>query len=190
MGILQMSINVIKFDWDLCKKVDEVLAKHKVQFFYTKYIQILDKKYKGDMYNFELNYGDYETVKFSKFKNLAFAKKVVNVPNDFIVLKLSDGFIREICMPPKLKEIKDFQDIQWEWQPVNSLEDLDNKLTEMETTYKEVVEFYKKPEIKELLKTIVAINEKEEEIKQLREETKTKIQKQINKIINITNDFK
>lgn len=142
------------------------------------------------MYNFELNYGDYETVKFSKFKNLAFAKKVVNVPNDFIVLKLSDGFIREICMPPKLKEITDFQDIQWEWQPVNSLEDLDNKLTEMETTYKEVVEFYKKPEIKELLKTIVAINEKEEEIKQLREETKAKIQKQINKIININNDFK
>lgn len=187
-----MSINVIKFDWDLCKKVDEVLAKHKVQFFYTKYIQILDKKYKGDMYNFELNYGDYETVKFSKFKNLAFAKKVVNVPNDFIVLKLSDGFIREICMPPKLKEIKDFQDIQWEWEwhPVNSLEDLDNKLTEMETTYKEVVEFYKTPEVKELLKTIVAINEKEEEINQLREETKTKIQKQINKIINITNDFK
>ena len=185
-----MSINVIKFDWDLCKKVDEVLAKHKVQFFYTKYIQILEKKYKGDMYNFELNYGDYETVKFSKFKNLAFAKKVVNVPNDFIVLKLSDGFIREICMPTKLKEIKDFQDIQWEWQPVNSLEDLDNKLTEMETTYKEVVEFYKKPEIKELLKMIVAINEKEEEIKQLREETKAKIQKQINKIININNDFK
>ena len=184
-----MSINVIKFDWDLCKKVDEVLAKHNVQFFYTKFIQILDKKYKGDMYNFELNYGDEEYVKFSKFKNLSFTKKVVNVPNDFAVLKLDDGFIREICMPPKLKEIKDFQDIQWEWQPVNSLEDLDNKLTEMETTYKEVVEFYKKPEVKELLKTIVAINEKEEEIKQLREETKAKIQNQINKIINITNDF-
>ena len=184
-----MSINVIKFDWDLCKHVDEVLAKHNVQFFYTKFIQILDKKYKGDMYNFELNYGDEEYVKFSKFKNLSFTKKVVNVPNDFAVLKLDDGFIREICMPPKLKEIKDFQDIQWEWQPVNSLEDLDNKLTEMETTYKEVVEFYKKPEVKELLKTIDAINEKEEEIKQLREETKTKIQKQINKIINITNDF-
>ena len=184
-----MSINVIKFDWDLCKKVDEVLAKHNVQFFYTKFIQILDKKYKGDMYNFELNYSNYETVKFSKFKNLAFAKKVVNVPNDFVVLKLDDGFIREICMPPKLKEIKDFQDIQWEWQPVNSLEDLDNKLTEMEITYKEVVEFYKKPEVTELLKTIVEINEKEEEIKQLREETKAKIQKQINKIININNDF-
>ena len=60
----------------------------------------------------------------------------------------------------------------------------------METTYKEVVEFYKKPEVKELLKTIDAINEKEEEIKQLREETKAKIQNQINKIINITNDFK
>lgn len=185
-----MSINVIKFDWDLCKQVDEVLAKHNVQFFYTKFIQILDKKYKGDMYNFELNYGNEEYVKFSKFKNLSFTKKVVNVPNDFAVLKLDDGFIREICMPPKLIEIKDFQDIQWEWQPVNSLEDLDNKLTEMETTYKEVVEFYKKPEVKELLKTIDAINEKEEEIKQLREETKAKIQNQINKIINITNDFK
>lgn len=142
------------------------------------------------MYNFELNYGDEEYVKFSKFKNLSFTKKVVNVPNDFAVLKLDDGFIREICMPPKLIEIKDFQDIQWEWQPVNSLEDLDNKLTEMETTYKEVVEFYKKPEVKELLKTIVSINDKEEEIKQLREETKAKIQNQINKIINITNDFK
>lgn len=150
----------------------------------------MDKKYKGDMYNFELNYGDEEYVKFSKFKNLSFTKKVVNVPNDFAVLKLDDGFIREICMPPKLIEIKDFQDIQWEWQPVNSLEDLDNKLTEMETTYKEVVEFYKKPEVKELLKTIVSINDKEEEIKQLREETKAKIQNQINKIINITNDFK
>lgn len=33
------------------------------------------------------------------------------------------------------------------------------------------------------------IDRKEEEIKQLREETKTKIQKQINKIININNDF-
>lgn len=185
-----MSINVIKFDLDLCKQVDEILAKHNVQFFYTKFIQILDKKYKGDMYNFQANYGDYDYVKFSKFKNLSFAKKVVNIPTHFPVLKLDCGFIREICMPPKLKEIKDFQDIQWEWQPVNSLEDLDNKLTEMETTYKEVVEFYKKPEIKELLKTIVAINEKEEEIKQLREETKAKIQKQINKIINITNDFK
>lgn len=187
-----MRINVIKFDWDLCKQVDEILAKHNVQFFYTKFIQILDKKYKGDMYNFQANYGDYDYVKFSKFKNLSFAKNVVNIPTYFPVLKLDCGFIIEICMPPKLKEIKDFQDIQWEWEwhPVNSLEDLDNKLTEMETTYKEVVEFYKTPEVKELLKTIVAINEKEEEIKQLREETKTKIQKQINKIINITNDFK
>ena len=59
----------------------------------------------------------------------------------------------------------------------------------METTYKEVVEFYKKPEVKNLLKTMEVINEKEEEIKQLREETKARIQKQINKIINITNDF-
>lgn len=184
-----MSINVIKFDWDLCKQVDEILAKHNVKFFYTKFIQILDKKYKGNMYNFEANYGDDEYVRFSKFKNLAFAKKVVNVPNDFSVLRVSDGFIKDICMPPKLKEIKDFQDIQWEWHPVKSLEDLDNKLTEMETTYKEVVEFYKKPEVKDLLKTMAVINRKEEEIKQLREETKTKIQNQINKIINITNDF-
>lgn len=184
-----MSINVIKFDWDLCKQVDEILAKHNVQCSYTKFIQILDKKYKGNMYNFQANYGDDEYVKFSKFKNLAFAKKVVSIPNNFSVLRLSDGFIKDICMPPKLKEIKDFQDIQWEWEPVNSLEDLDNKLTEMETTYKEVVEFYKKPEVKMLLKTMVEINKKEEEIKILREETKTKIQNQINKIINITNDF-
>ena len=182
-------INVIKFDWDMCKQVDEILAKHNVQVNYTKFIQILDKKYKGDMYNFQANYGDDEYVKFSKFKNLAFAKKVVNIPNDFSVIRISDGFIKDICMPPKLKEIKDFQDIQWEWQPVNSLEDLDNKLTEMETTYKEVVEFYKKPEVKNLLKTMALINRKEEEIKQLREETKAKIQKQITKIINITNDF-
>ena len=41
-----MSINVIKFDWDLCKQVDEILAKHNVQCSYTKFIQILDKKYK------------------------------------------------------------------------------------------------------------------------------------------------
>lgn len=184
-----MSINVIKFDWDLCKQVDEILAKHNVQANYTKFIQILDKKYKGDMYNFQANYGDDEYVKFSEFKNLAFAKKVVNVSNDFSVLRISDGFIKDICMPPKLKEIKDFQDIQWDWKPVNSLEDLDNKLTEMETTYKEVVEFYKKPEVKKLMKTMLEINKKEEEIKQLREDTKTKIQKQINKIINITNDF-
>ena len=182
-------INVIKFDWDMCKQVDEILAKHNVQVNYTKFIQILDKKYKGDMYNFQANYGDDEYVKFSKFKNLAFAKKVVNIPNDFSVIRISDGFIKDICMPPKLKDIKDFQDIQWEWYPVNSLEDLDNKLTEMETTYKEVVEFYKKPEVKNLLKTMALINRKEEEIKQLREETKAKIQKQITKIINITNDF-
>jgi hypothetical protein len=184
-----MSINVIKFDWDLCKQVDEILAKHNVQANYTKFIQILDKKFKGNMYNFQANYGDYEYVKFSKFKNLIFAKKVVNVPNDFAVLKLTDGFISDICMPPKLKEIKDFQDIQWDWEPVQSLEDLDNKLTEMETTYKEVVEFYKKPEVKNLLKTMAVINRKEEEIKQLRKETKTKIQNQITKIININNDF-
>lgn len=189
MEILQM-INIIKFDLDMCKQVDEILAKHNVQFFYTKFIQILEKKYKGNMYDFQSNYCHDEYVKFSKFKNLAFAKKVVNVPNDFSVLRISDGFIKDICMLSKLQEIKDLQDIQWEWHPVNSLEDLDNKLTEMETTYKEVVEFYKIPEVKELLKTIVAINEKEEEINQLREETKTKIQKQINKIINITNDFK
>lgn len=182
-------INVIKFDWDLCKQVDEILAKHNVQVNYTKFIQILDKKYKGNMYNFQANYGDDEYVKFSKFKNLAFAKKVVNVPTDFSVLRISDGFIKDICMPPKLQEIQDFQDIQWDWKPVNSLEDLDNKLTEMETTYKEVVDFYKKPEVKALMKTMVEIKAKEEAIKQLREETRTKIQKQITKIINITNDF-
>jgi hypothetical protein len=184
-----MSINVIKFDWDLCKQVDEILAKHNVQVNYTKFIQILEKKYKGNMYDFQANYGDDEYVKFSKFKNLAFAKKVVDIPTDFSVLRVSDGFIKDICMPPKLKEIKDFQDIQWDWKPVNSLEDLDNKLTEMETTYKEVVEFYKKPEVKNLLKTMAVIDRKEEEIKQLRKETKTKIQNQITKIINITNDF-
>ncbi len=184
-----MCINVIKFDWDLCKQVDEILAKHNVHFSYTNFIQILDKKYNGNMYDYETIYCADEYVRFSRFKNLSFEKKVINVPNDFAVLKLSGGFIKDICMPPKLNEIKDFQDIQWDWKPVNSLEDLDNKLTEMETTYKEVVEFYKKPEIKKLLKTMDEFNEKEEEIKQLREETKTKIQKQINKIINITNDF-
>lgn len=182
-------INLIKFDWDLCKQVDEVFAKHNVQCSYTKFVQILDKKYKGNMYDYESNYSSYEYVKFSKFKNLIYAKKVINVPDDFAVIKLSDGFIKEICMPPKLKEIKDFQDVQWDWVPVKSIEDLDNKLTEMENTYKEVVEFYKKPEVKKLIKTMVEINEKEDEIKKLREETKTKIQKQINKIINITNDF-
>ena len=182
-------INVIKFDWDICKKVDEILAKHNIQINYTKFIQLLDKKYNGNMYDFQDNYGADVYVKFSKFKNLAFAKKVANVPNDCSVLRISDGFISDICMPPKLNEIKDFQDIQWDWKPVNSLEDLDNKLTEMETTYKEVVEFYKKPEVKNLLKTMTVINEKEKEIKQLREDTKTKIQMQINKIINITNDF-
>lgn len=182
-------INVIKFDWDICKQVDEILAKHNVQFSYTKFIQMLDKKYNGDMYKFELN-GDEEYVKFPKFKNLTYAKKVINVPNDFSVLMLDNGYISQICMPHKLQEIKDFQDIQWPWKPVNSLEDLDNKLTEMETTYKEVVEFYKKPEVKNLMKTMAEINSKEEEIKQLREETKAKIQKQITKIINITNDFK
>lgn len=36
---------------------------------------------------------------------------------------------------------------------------------------------------------MLEINKKDEEIKQLREDTKTKIQMQINKIINITNDF-
>lgn len=36
---------------------------------------------------------------------------------------------------------------------------------------------------------MLEINKKEEEIKQLREDAKTKTQKQINKIINITNDF-
>ena len=182
-------INLIKFDWDVCKQVDEVLAKHNVEFSYTKFVQILEKKYKGNMYDYEANYSDYEYVKFSKFKNLVFAKKVINVPSDFSVIKLSDGFIKDICMPPKLKEIKDFQDVQWDWVPVKSVEDLDNKLTEMETTYKEVVEFYKKPEVKKLIKTMIEINDKEDEIKKLREETKTKIQKQINKIINITNDF-
>lgn len=184
-----MSINVLKFDWDVCKQVDEIFAKHNIQCSYTKFIKILDKKYKGNMYDFAANYGDYEYIKFSKFKNLAYAKKVVNVPNDFAVIKIADGFIKDICMPPKLKEIQDFQDIQWTWKPVNSLEDLDNKLTEMETTYKEVIEFYKKPEVKELMKTMAEIKQKEEVIKELREETKTKIQKQINKIINITNDF-
>ena len=184
-----MRINVIKFDWDLCKQVDKILAKHNVQISYTKFIQILDNKYKGNMYDYAANYGTTEYVKFSKFKNLSFAKKVINVPNDFEVLMLSEGFIKDICMPPKLKEIKDFQDIQWEWKPVNSLEDLDNKLTEMEATYKEIVEFYKKPEVKKLMKTMLEINKKDEEIKQLREDTKTKIQMQINKIINITNDF-
>ena len=39
------------------------------------------------------------------------------------------------------------------------------------------------------MKTMAEFNQKEEAIKQLREETKTKIQNQINKIINITNDF-
>ena len=97
-----MSINVIKFDWDVCKQVDEIFAKHNVQFFYTKFIQILDKKYKGNMYNFDVNYSDDEYVKFSKFKNLAYAKKVVNIPTDFLVLRISDGFIKDICMPPKL----------------------------------------------------------------------------------------
>lgn len=141
------------------------------------------------MYDYVANYDADEYVRFSKFKNLTFAKKVINVPNDFEVLMLREGFIKDICMPPKLKEIKDFQDIQWDWKPVNSLEDLDNKLTEMETTYKEIVEFYKKPEVKKLMKTMLEINKKEKEIKQLREDTKTKIQNQINKIININNDF-
>lgn len=184
-----MSINVIKFDWNLCKQVDEILAKHNVQVNYTKFIQILDNKYKGNMYDYVANYDADEYVRFSKFKNLTFAKKVINISNDFEVLMLSEGFIKNICMPPKLKEIKDFQDIQWDWKPVNSLEDLDNKLTEMETTYKEIVEFYKKPEFKKLMKTMLEINNKEKEIKQLREDTKTKIQNQINKIININNDF-
>lgn len=72
-----MSINVIKFDWDLCKQVDEILVKHNVQVNYTKFIQNLDKKFKGNMYDYASNYGVNEYVRFSRFKNLTFAKKVI-----------------------------------------------------------------------------------------------------------------
>ena len=40
-----MSIDVIKFDWELCDKIDEILNKHKVNYSYRKYIEKINKQW-------------------------------------------------------------------------------------------------------------------------------------------------
>ena len=40
-----MSIDVIKFDWELCDKIDEIFNKHKVNYSYRKYIEKINKQY-------------------------------------------------------------------------------------------------------------------------------------------------
>ena len=184
-----MSIDVIKFDWELCDKIDEIFNKHKVNYSYRKYIEKINKQYNGDMYRFADDYGSYEWVKYPKFKLIQYGKNLVNTASDFEILQLSAGFIRKICLPPHLNEIEDFTDVNWSWVPIENVEDLDAKLTELENRYDELIKFYKKPEMKILLKSLDTVIEQEKALAKEKEELCNKLKTQVKKVINITNDF-
>lgn len=184
-----MSIDVIKFDWELCDKIDEIFNKHKVNYSYRKYVEKIYKQCDCDMYKFADDYGSYEWVKYPKFKLIQYGKNLVDTASDFEILQISAGFIRKICLPPHINEIEDFTDINWSWVPIENVEDLDAKLTELETRYDELIKFYKKPEMKTLLKSLDTVINQEKALAKEKEELCNKLKKQVKMVINITNDF-
>ena len=184
-----MSINFLNINWDVCDKVDEIFKKHKINFSYRKYIEKITKPYKGDMYQFTENFDSYGWVDYTKFKNIQYGKRVIEVEKDFDLLQLDGGFVRKVCLPPKIEDINAFDNVCWDWEYITDLEDLDNKLTEMETRYAALIKFFKSPEMKKSLAMIDKLNQESEEIDKKKMELREKIQKQIKKIININNDF-
>ena len=184
-----MSINIVKFDMDVCKKVDEILTKHQVKFSYTNYIKKLQKELKGDMRYFVDDFGRYDWVNFPKFKDLQKFKSKMDVADDFSILQLSSGFITRICLPPKLEEVNDFEHNEWSWSDIESLKDLDEKLTLIENRLEKMTKFYYSPEIKPMIVSFNELKEESDKLEEKKKELKEKINKQFKKVINITNDF-
>ena len=184
-----MKINLVKFDMDVCKKVDKILSKHQVKFSYTNYIKKLKKEIKGDMRYFVEDFGRYDWVNFPKFKNLQKYKGKIDIADDFSILQISSGFITRICLPPKIEEITDFEHNEWGWFDIESMKDLDDKLTLIETRLEKMIKFYYTPDIKIMMESFAELKEEANKIEEKKNELKVKINKQCKKVINITNDF-
>ena len=88
-----------------------------------------------------------------------------------------------------MEEVIDFEHNEWAWVDIESMKDLDDKLTLIETRLEKMIKFYYTPDIKNMLESFAKLKEEANKIEEKKEELKAKINKQCKKVINITNDF-
>ena len=185
-----MSIDVVKFDYDVCKKVDEILEKHNFKpSLYTNHIKKMEKDFKNDMKSFCDDYGDdwcIELKDYIPFKNY---KKVLKwEPAD--IIEIDAGFITSVYLPDKIEDsTTDLLEPDWDSEEIESLEDLDKQLTVFEARIKEYYDFISTPEFKSILKSIKDIKKIKDDHEEKVEEMENKLKKQIEKFIKMKKDF-
>lgn len=185
-----MSIDVVKFDYDICKKVDEILEKHNFKpSLYTKHIQKMEKDFKNDMKSFCDDYCEDYCIELKDYLPYKKYKKVLNwEPAD--IIEIDAGFITDVYLPDKIEQsTSDLFEPEWSGKYIESLEDLDEQLTEFEKRIKEYYDFINTPEFKSILKSMNDIQKIKDDHEDKVEEMENKLKKQIEKFIKLKKDF-
>ena len=186
-----MSIDVVKFDYDICKKVDEILEKHNFKpSLYTKHIQKMEKEFKNDMKSFCDDYGNDWYIELKDYLPYKKYRKVLKWEAADGIIEIDAGFITDVYLPDKIEHsTTDLFDPDWVGVDIESLEDLDKQLTEFETRIKEYYNFIITPEFKSILKSMKDIQKIKDDHEEKVVEMENKVKKQIEKFIKIKKDF-
>jgi molecular chaperone DnaK (HSP70) len=185
-----MSIDVVKFDYDICKKVDEILEKHNFKpSLYTNYIKKMEKDFKNDMKSFCDDYGENFCIELKDYLPYKKYKKVLNwEPAD--IIEIDAGFITDVYLPDKIEHSTTYLfEPEWSGENIETLEDLDKQLTEFENRIKEYYDFISTPEFNSILKSMKDIQKIKDDHEEKVLEMEYKLKKQIEKFVKMKKDF-
>lgn len=187
-------INIIKFDDKVIKDTDEILKKYFPKYDYVKYIEKLNKSIHGNMKQMcdDSHYGE---ITFKFYKDYKKYSRILKISSDEEIISIDDGFISKGYLPVEIKdkEIDFFSfelEFDWDCVLIESFEDLEEYLVELEKRLENYYFIYTNKETKPLFKKQKEIKREIQKKEKELEEYNKKMNAQIKKIVEINKDFK
>ena len=183
------SICSVKFDFEVIDKVDEILQKHGIKFSYHDYMEKLQKKYGIDMKTFCDDYTDDIYIDWNKCSAWKKKYKKLCINEDTSIIEIEHGFINQVYYPEKIDNNETYEVVFDEGEYIDSLEELDKWLTEIETRLDGYLHLITSKDTKDLYKDFLACNEEKDNIEKQINEKKKKIRQSINLVLSAKKDF-
>ena len=184
-------ISFLKFDLDICEQIDSIFKEYGIKVSYKHYIESLQKKYKDKMDEFCDNYGRDVYINLNDFGCIKpYLNRKFILDKKEGVIYIENGFIKTVYVPSKLNGIVDIDEfLKWEPCYIETIEDLKESLKLFKDRFMEYVKVFDSPDVKKIMKEL-SKSDKEFEKQRINHRLfKEKNIKQINKHINIINDF-
>ena len=184
-------ISFLKFDLDICEQVDTIFKEYDIKFSYKQYIEKLQKKYKDKMDLFCDDYGADVYIHLNEFGCLKpYLNRKFIIDKKESVFSIENGFIKSVYVPKKLNELIDIDEfLKWEPRYIETIDDLKESLKIFKERFMEYVKVFDSPDIKKIMKELSKSDREFEKQRINHRSFKEKSIKQINKHINIINDF-